>query len=244
MTSKPRREWKSFTWVLKCSVSPLMRSVRSATCTSGEPVSLPERWYCLTTCVFCATCRAIRLFSLSFEPAILTFFSHLREPEGSQSSLLGTPDSDQGAVGTVDRGDALCACLQRQRLAVAQLRRQGRVEVDPGQIGEQRVEADETSATLGRRHRFQRRDRNRVIDPEPARAGAAKASKVRAASQHGADILGERADVSAFAATDADIQQWFFEIKQFELQDPHAARSALDALPAAGKPVQRHAIPL
>ena len=43
--SNPRREWKSLTCDLKCSVSWLMRSVRSAICTSGEPVSPCLRWY-------------------------------------------------------------------------------------------------------------------------------------------------------------------------------------------------------
>ena len=37
--SSPRREWLSFTWVLKCSVRLVMRSDRIATWTSGEPVS-------------------------------------------------------------------------------------------------------------------------------------------------------------------------------------------------------------
>src|SRR6267142_2126163 len=37
--SSPRREWWSFAWALKCSVSPLIRSVRSAIWTSGDPVS-------------------------------------------------------------------------------------------------------------------------------------------------------------------------------------------------------------
>src|SRR5918998_1300559 len=37
--SSPRREWWSFLCSRRCSVSPLMRSVRSATWTSVEPVS-------------------------------------------------------------------------------------------------------------------------------------------------------------------------------------------------------------
>ena len=36
---RPRREWLSFLWSLKCSVRFLMRSERMATWTSGEPVS-------------------------------------------------------------------------------------------------------------------------------------------------------------------------------------------------------------
>ena len=37
--SRPRREWWSFACVRRCSVSSLIRSVSSATCTSAEPVS-------------------------------------------------------------------------------------------------------------------------------------------------------------------------------------------------------------
>src|SRR4051794_12057661 len=41
----PRRLWLSFAWLLKCWVRLLMRSVRIATWTSGEPVS-PFFWPC------------------------------------------------------------------------------------------------------------------------------------------------------------------------------------------------------
>ena len=37
--SSPRREWLSFGKLRRCSVSDLIRSVRSAICTSGDPVS-------------------------------------------------------------------------------------------------------------------------------------------------------------------------------------------------------------
>src|SRR6516225_6313513 len=43
--SRPRRLAWSFLWVRKCSVSPVMRSVKSAICTSGEPVSFGSRRY-------------------------------------------------------------------------------------------------------------------------------------------------------------------------------------------------------
>src|SRR5947208_15799726 len=39
MTSRPRREWKSFLCVARCSVRLRMRSDRIATWTSGDPVS-------------------------------------------------------------------------------------------------------------------------------------------------------------------------------------------------------------
>src|SRR5437870_12773380 len=39
MTKSPRREWKSFLCVPRWSVRLRMRSDRTATCTSGEPVS-------------------------------------------------------------------------------------------------------------------------------------------------------------------------------------------------------------
>src|SRR5580692_6333530 len=39
MTSRPRREWKSFLWVDRCPVRFRIRSLRMATWTSGDPVS-------------------------------------------------------------------------------------------------------------------------------------------------------------------------------------------------------------
>src|SRR5260370_36766264 len=49
MTRRPRREWKSLLCVARCSVRFLMRSLRTATCTSGEPVSPSLRAYSLMT---------------------------------------------------------------------------------------------------------------------------------------------------------------------------------------------------
>src|SRR5579864_491575 len=49
MTSRPRLEWKSLLCVARCSVRFLMRSLSTATCTSGEPVSPSLRAYSLMT---------------------------------------------------------------------------------------------------------------------------------------------------------------------------------------------------
>src|ERR1700742_1661595 len=52
MTSRPRREWKSFSWLCRCSVRFLIRSLKMATWTSGEPVSLLPLAYSLMTSDF------------------------------------------------------------------------------------------------------------------------------------------------------------------------------------------------
>src|SRR5882762_3995852 len=52
MTSNPRREWKSFSWLCRCSVKFLMRSLKMATWTSGEPVSSVPLAYSLITSDF------------------------------------------------------------------------------------------------------------------------------------------------------------------------------------------------
>src|ERR1044072_6218792 len=52
MTSRPRREWQSFSWPCRCSVRFLIRSERIAICTSGEPVSLAPLAYSLMTSDF------------------------------------------------------------------------------------------------------------------------------------------------------------------------------------------------
>src|SRR5579862_4627291 len=49
---RPRREWLSLTCDLKCSVRLLMRSERTATCTSGEPVSpVPVAYSWISVCL-------------------------------------------------------------------------------------------------------------------------------------------------------------------------------------------------
>src|SRR5215475_560889 len=52
MTSRPRREWKSFSWLCRCSVRFLIRSERIAIWTSGDPVSFSPLAYSLMTSDF------------------------------------------------------------------------------------------------------------------------------------------------------------------------------------------------
>src|SRR3954449_7445123 len=58
--SRPRREWWSLLWVRRCSVSSLMRAVSSATCTSAEPVSSPDRPYLPISSCFLSLVSGIR----------------------------------------------------------------------------------------------------------------------------------------------------------------------------------------
>src|SRR5690606_38547808 len=58
---RPRREWLSLWWSLKCSVRLRIRSVRIATCTSGEPVS-PLPW-ALSLMIFCLTSAVTDMLS-------------------------------------------------------------------------------------------------------------------------------------------------------------------------------------
>src|SRR3954466_11130035 len=229
MTSSPRREWKSLVWVLKCSVRPLMRSVRSATCTSGEPVSLPERWYCFTTCAFCGTCNAIAslfrcLRSQIFEPAILTdapspsqgfsmFISRLCQPAGKPQRAQdafgrGVAEADHGAVHPTQGPHPLAHVADFQRLAVAQADLRGRVELDARQSLQQRGERSKRRASL--RRIAQLIERHGVAHAEAARAGPAQDGKVRHGPERGPDILGERADIGPLAHARADFQSVAF----------------------------------
>src|SRR5579875_116390 len=65
MTRRPRREWKSFVWVARCSVSFWMRSLRMATWTSGEPVSPSLRAY--WEMISCLRATLIDIGIVSFE---------------------------------------------------------------------------------------------------------------------------------------------------------------------------------
>src|SRR5438094_1229407 len=58
--SSPRREWWSFVCCLKWSVRPLMRSVSSAICTSGEPVSPSWVRNCSIRLFFLSTASGMR----------------------------------------------------------------------------------------------------------------------------------------------------------------------------------------
>src|SRR4051794_6451786 len=63
--SSPRREWWSFLWERRCSVSSLMRSVSSATCTRVLPVSCAFAPNCATISDLRSWVRAMRRGSLA-----------------------------------------------------------------------------------------------------------------------------------------------------------------------------------
>ena len=60
--SRPRREWLSFTWVLKWLVRLAIRSVRIATWTSGDPVSPTFKAYWLMSALLRSAVIDIELF--------------------------------------------------------------------------------------------------------------------------------------------------------------------------------------
>src|SRR5262245_36425877 len=219
-----------------------MRSVRSATCTSGEPVSLPERWYCLTTCAFCGTCNAIRLSLFRESLRIFRagdfnraprrsqgfsmFISRLSKPQGAQLAFaLRAPEPDQRAVGAIERAQSGLQSADYQRLAVAQAGLGGGVELGRRKVGEQSGERQQ--ALPGRRHGAQRFERDCVGDAEAARGDPAQRREMRAGAERGTNVLAERADIRAFAAADAQLGQRRAVGEQLELGNLHATRSAL-----------------
>ncbi len=80
--NSPRRLWKSFGCDRRCSVNWLIRSVSIATCTSGEPVSLPcVRCASITSCL--RSCKSICLLSFLFIDCILVSVNNITfEPLG------------------------------------------------------------------------------------------------------------------------------------------------------------------
>src|SRR5919198_1568999 len=236
-----------------------MRSVRRATCTSGEPVSLPERWYCLTTCAFCGTCNAIRLSLFRDSASIFRagdfnrctaasqgfsmFISRLSEPEGAQLALgMRTSEADQRAVSSVERAQACLQSTDFQRLTVTQPRFGGGVELGGRKIGEQFAQAQQ--AHLGRWQSAQLVDCHRVLYAKAAGAGAAQRRQMSSSAERSADVLAKRADVCPFAATDAQLGERRLVAEQPELGDPHRARGALYAAAFARQLVQGYAVAL
>src|SRR4051812_2810947 len=89
MLSSPRRLALSWRAVRRCSVRCLMRSVRSAIWTSGEPVSLSSRRYAVITSVlFGSVADGTRC------PFLILWISY---------SLLSLPDADRSAEGSQPR---------------------------------------------------------------------------------------------------------------------------------------------
>ena len=202
-----------------------MRSVSSATCTSGEPVSLAARWYCLTTCAFCAACKAM------FSPAKIRYFSRTRacfkfsddfQPLGAAFDALGRSAVAAQSVARLACADAEEALPRRRRRDSAcpcealptsppvpgrtafDLRRSSS---DSGQAAEQLVDRQQHARPAALIERLQVSSVTPWSSVNGAGSGPPQRRQVRAAAQRPPDILGQGAHVGSFAAHDAHLEQ-------------------------------------
>ena len=83
-----------------------------------------------------------------------------------------------------------------------------------------------------------------LLDAEATRSRAPQPAQVRAAAERLADVLGQHADIGAFAANDAQPQGRAFERGELQYRDADAARRALHLLAAARQSIERRALVL
>src|SRR5262247_569858 len=98
MTSRPRREWKSFSCVCRCSVRFLMRSDSNATCTSGAPVFLPPSPYSLiSSCLRSAVIDIGFLLVLEVQHPHRDQLAGLEPSQGHEPALRHSADHAAGS---------------------------------------------------------------------------------------------------------------------------------------------------
>src|SRR5205814_6990610 len=172
MLSSPRRLALSWRAVCRCSVRCLMRSVRSAIWTSGEPVSLSSRRYAVITSVLLGS-----VADGTRCPFLILWVSY---------SLMSLPDEHRSAEGSEPRkeGGSLFGTLPRV----------GRGHVSAGDHHENLGESGR-DRLAGLRHRFlscREAKRDRAAD-RPRIAAGLRARSVERSAQ--GDALFERRGV-------------------------------------------------
>src|SRR5215470_3896534 len=125
MTRRPRREWKSFSCDFRCSVRLLMRSLRTATCTSGEPVSLGFLAYSwMTACLRSAVIDIVNpLRLLKVQHAYRTKIAALETRQ--RHRLAARHGTHQTAAFEMADALQILAAEQAHRLAATQAVRLG-----------------------------------------------------------------------------------------------------------------------
>src|SRR5712691_651185 len=135
MLSSPRRLALSWRAVRRCSVRCLIRSVRSAIWTSGEPVSLSSRRYAvITSFLLGSVADGTRC------PFLILWISYSLTslPDGARSAEGSEPRQERGglfgAFAWIHRGHGLPARADHdQQLAEARLDR--RIRLREGRVG-------------------------------------------------------------------------------------------------------------
>src|SRR6266853_495253 len=193
MTNSPRREWKSLRWVARWSVRLRMRSVRIATCTSGEPVS-PG----LTAYSPMSVCLRSAVIDIGFPSTIDD--AHRPKPtildprQGDDQPVQ--PRADDRALGQIVEW----RIVRRHKLAVTQSSglccRQG----EGRDVVQRRLDRQQmlgSGQTMPKGHRGIQR--NRLVFAKPADGEPAQLGDMAEGSERLRQIAGEGADIGAAA---------------------------------------------
>src|SRR2546421_77414 len=199
MTRRPRREWKSLLCVAKCSVRFLMRSLSTATWTSGEPVSPSLRAYSLmTSCLRGSVIDIGSLLSLVVQHTHRTKRAvgdlgerHQLGAAGGADALAVAKLQHEGPIGGAEREHGLAAS-QAGRFGLRQGKRR-----DVVQRRLDRKQVLEWGRTMPKGGEFIQGNRLGLVEgPHP---GAPEGRNMTKGAQAQGQIASKRADIRALA---------------------------------------------
>src|SRR3954465_2322511 len=159
-----------------------------------------------------------------------------------QASSLGTPEA-YNLPAAVNAAQAFVSFI-RQRLTLAETAFRCLVELRAWQPCEKTGERHETSRSLGGRHGLERVQGDAVLDTECPGGGGPPGGEMADGAEGRGDVLGERADICALAAANADLHDRALELQKLELGDSHAPRLSYDGFPLARELIERDAVAL
>src|SRR5579862_6118685 len=199
MTSRPRREWKSLLCVARCSVRFLIRSLRTATCTSGEPVSPSLRAYSLM--ISCLRGSAIDIgYLLSLEVQDTHRTKRAACDLGERHQLCAAGDADALAVAELQHEGPIGGAEREYGLAASQAGRFGLRQGERRDVVQRRLNRKqvlEWGGTMPEGGEFIQGNRVRFVEGADPRAPERRDMAISAQAER--QVASERADIGALA---------------------------------------------
>src|SRR3954451_5649158 len=204
MTSRPRREWKSFLWLPRWSVRLRIRSDRIATCTSGDPVS-PD----LTAYSPISVCLRSGVIDIGLFPSTV-YDPHRPQPAcldpGQRDEKLLVPHADDRSVLDMIEARLLTRILRPHSLAVTQPGGFGCRQGEGRDVVQRRLDRQQMLGSGETMPKGQCRiQRNRLRFIEAADREPAKLGDVTEGPERLGEVAGERADIGALADRSLEI---------------------------------------
>src|SRR5215470_6479252 len=236
MTRRPRLEWKSLVCVARCSVRFLMRSLSTATCTSGEPVSPSLRAYSLMI-------SCLRGSAIDIESLLSLEVQHTHRPKCpvgdlcKRHQLRAADGADALAVAKLQHEVPIGGAEREHGLAASQAGRFGLRQGERRDVVQRRLNRKqvlEWPGTMPEGGEFIQGNRVRLMErPDPA---APKRRDVPAGTEARGQIASERADIGALAHLGLEFGVvGIEEVEKAEALDSHRACLQAHGLAAASK---------